>query len=172
MTATPQTHELVDICARLGPSARMDLALRVLDVGDLSITQLLEYQLDSAETSHFKNAFFSEEGGLETFLKGLAERYPAAIDCISQAIGHNAVLKMVSAEMELVKTHTRLASTEITPHSMRDWSVGIPEELAPCLSSILRTSAVSEHAAKENKVKKDTFTVSVVSLVLDGENVN
>ena len=147
----------------------MDLALRVLDVGDLSITRLLTYRLHSAETSHFKNAFFSEGGGLETFLKGLVEQYPAAADCVSRAIGHNTILKTVSAEMELVKSHTRLASTEVTPHSMRDWSIGIPEELAPCLSSILRASAVSERAAKENKVKKDTFTVSVISPMLDDE---
>ena len=61
----------------------MDLALRVLDIGDLSITRLLAYRLDSAETSHFKNAFFSERGGFETFLKGLVERFPAAVDCVS-----------------------------------------------------------------------------------------
>ena len=151
----------------------MDLALRVLNIGDLSITRLLAYRLDSAETLHFKNAFFSERGGLETFLKGLVERFPAAVDCVSRAVGQNIILKTVSAEMELVKAHTRLTSTEVTPRSMRDWSVGIPEELAPCLSGILRASAVSERAAKENKVKKDTFTVCVMLLVLDdGKNVD
>ena len=72
-------------------------------------------------------------------------------------------------EMELVKAHALLSSTEVTPHSMRDWSVGIPEELAPCLSSILCASAVSERSEKENKVKKDTFTVSITLLAYDGK---
>ena len=154
-------RELVDIRARLDPSARMGLALKVLDVGNISITRLLMYRLESAETCHFKNAFFSEGGGLETFLKELVEQYPAAEDCISRAVGYNLTLKKVSAEMDLVKSHTLLSSTETTPHLMRDWTIGIPEHLAPCLSSILRASAVSDRAVKENKTKKDTFTVSL-----------
>ena len=161
MTTSPAAHELVDIRARLDPSARMKLALRVLDIGNIPITRLLMYRLESAETCHFKNAFLSEGGGLEFFLKELVERYPAAEDCISQAVGYNLTLKKVSAEMDLVKSHTLLSSTEITPHSMRDWTIGIPEHLAPCLLSILRASAVSDRAAKENKTKKDTFTVSL-----------
>ena len=83
MTANPQTLELVDIHARLSPSTRMDLALRVLDVGNLSITRLLNYRLDSAEMSHFENSFFSEGGGLETFLNELIERYPAAAEAFT-----------------------------------------------------------------------------------------
>jgi len=168
MTTTPITRELVDIHARLNPPARMDLALKVLDVGNLSITKLLMHRLDSAGTCHFENAFLSEGGGLENFLKELVEQYPAAEDCIFRAAGHNLTLKKVSAEMELVKSHTLLSSTEITPHSMRDWTIGIPEHLTPCLSSILRTSAVSDRAEKENKVKKETFTVSVTLLVSGG----
>jgi hypothetical protein len=146
----------------------MDLALRVLDVGDLSITRLLMHRLN-AETAHFKNAFLADEGGLETFLTELVEQHLAAKTCISRAIGHETILKTVSAEMELVKAHALLSSTEVTPHSMRDWSVGIPEELAPCLSSILRASAVSERSEKENKVKKDTFTVSMTLFAYDSE---
>ena len=142
----------------------MDLALKVLDIGGLSITRLLMHRLGSAETSHFKNAFLSEGGGLEKSLKELVERYPAAGDRISRAVGLGHTLKKVSAEMDLVKTHTLLSSTEVTPHSMRDWTIGIPEHLAPCLSSILRASAVSDRAVKENKVKIDTFTVSLTSL--------
>lgn len=132
----------------------------MLDIGYLSITGLLMHRFTSAGTCHFENAFLSEGGGLETFLKELVERYPAAEDCISRVVGHTATLKTVSAEMELVKSHTLLSSTEVTPHSMRDWTIGIPEHLAPCLSSILHASAVSERADKENKVKKDTSTVS------------
>ena len=165
MTATPVTHGLVDIHARLSPSACMDLALKVLDVGNLSVAGLLMYWLTSVGTSRFKNAFLSEGGGLEIFLKELVEQHLVAEDCISRAVGHGITLKMVSAEMELVKSYTLLSSTEVTPHSMRDWTIGIPEHLAPCLSSILRVSAVSNRAAKENKAKKDTFTVSILTLL-------
>jgi hypothetical protein len=168
MTTTPIIHELVDVRARLSPSARMDLALKVLDVGNLSVAMLLMHRLDSAATRHFENSFLSAGGGLETFLKELVGRYPVAEDCISRAVGYDITLKTVSAEMELVKSYALLSSTEATPHSMRDWTVGIPGELAPCLSSILRASAVSERA-KKNKVKKDTFTVSVAPLLNDGE---
>lgn len=149
----------------------MDLALKVLDVGNLSIAGLLMHRLTPAGTCHFKNAFLSEGGGLETFLKELVELYPAAEDCISRAVGHNITLKKVSAEMELVKSHTLLSSAEVTPHSMRNWTVGIPEHLAPCILSVLRASAVSDRAAKENKAKKDTFTVCILTLlVCGGEN--
>jgi hypothetical protein len=170
MTATPVTRELVDIRARLDPSARMDLALKVLDIGHLSVTKLLMHWLGSG---HFKTAFLSEGGGLEVLLEELVDQYPVAEDCISRAVGYETMCKTVSAEMERVKSHALLSSTEVTPHSMRDWTVGIPEELAPCLSSILRASAVSQRSEKENKVKKDTFTVSTALLVYDGErNVN
>lgn len=147
----------------------MDLALKVLDVGNLSVAGLLMHRLTSAGTCRFKNKFLSEGGGLEAFLKELVERYPAAEDCISRAVGHNTTLKTVSAEMELVKSYTLLSSTEVTPHSMRDWTIGIPEGLAPCLSSILRASAVSDRAAKENKVKKCTSTVSRPPLLCEVE---
>ena len=167
MTSTPVTGELVDIHARLDPSARMELALKVLDVGSLSITRLLMYRLNSAGTRHFEKAFLSEGGGFETFLKELVEQYPTAEDCISRAVGHGLTLKKVSAEMEVVKSHTLLSSTDISPHSMRDWTIGIPEHLAPCLLSILRAGAISDRAVKENKVKKDTFTVSVTLPVHD-----
>ena len=70
------------------------------------------------------------------------------------------MLKKVSAEMELVKLFTLLSSTKVTPHSMRNWSIGIPERLTPCLSSVLRAGAVSDRAAKENKIKKNTSMVS------------
>lgn len=171
MTGAPTNHEsiLVDIRARLSPSARMDLALDVLEVGKLSITGLLMHRLGAATTRHFENTFLSAGGGLETFLKELAERYPAADECISRVVSHDSILKKVSAEMELVKSHTRLSSTGITPHSMRDWTVAIPGELAPCLSSILRASAVSERSEKQNKMKKDTSTVSRALLVYDSE---
>lgn len=165
MTTPPVSRELVDIHARLDPSARMKLALKVLDVGSISIARLLMYRLESAETCHFKNAFLSEGGGLEILLKELVEQYPAAEDCISRAVGYNHILKNVSAEMDLVKSHTLLSSTEITPHSMRDWTIGIPEHLTPCLSSILRASAVSDRAAKENKTKNDTFTVCLTACI-------
>ena len=163
MSTTPITGkpaEAVDIHARLDPLARMKLALDVLDVGGLSVTKLLMFRLGSSETSHFKNAFLSEGGGLEKFLKELVDQYPASEDCIARAVGHHITHKKVSAEMEFVKTHTLFSSTDITPHSMRNWTVGIPEHLVPCLSSILRASAVSDRAAKENKTKRDTFTVS------------
>lgn len=151
----------------------MDLALKVLDIGDLSITRLLMHRLGSADTRHFESAFLSEGGGLETFLEELVERFPAAAGSISRVVGHDVILKTVSAEMERVKAYTLLSSTGVTPHSLRDWSVGIPEELAPCLSNILRVSAVSERGAKENKVKKDTFTVSIALFVHDDdENMN
>jgi hypothetical protein len=127
MTTTPGTHELVDIHARLSPSARMDLALKVLDIGSLSITKLLKHRLDSTEPCHFKNMFLSEGGGLELFIKELVEQHPTTEDCISQVVGHNLVLKKVSAEMDLVKAYAFLSSTEVTPHSMRDWSVGVVE---------------------------------------------
>ena len=159
---TGKPTETVDIHARLDPSARMRLALEVLDVGGLSITKLLMFRLGSSETSHFKNAFLSEDGGLEKFLNELVEQYPASEDCIARAVGHHITLKKVSAEMELVKTHTLFSSTDVTPRSMRNWTVGIPEHLVPFLSSILRASAVSDRAAKENKTKRDTFTVSSV----------
>jgi len=170
-TGTPTTHEprLVDIRARLGSSARMNLTLEVLDVGKLSVIGLLMHRLDSAVTRRFENGFLSAGGGLETFLRELVERYPAAQDCISRVVSHDITLRKVSAEMELVKVHTRLSSTEVTPHSMRDWTVGIPEELAPCLSSILRASAVSERSEKENKIKKDASMVSRISPVYDVE---
>ena len=161
MNTPLEACELVNIHARLDPSARMGLALKVLDVGNILITRLLMYRLKSAETCHFENTFFSEGGGLETFLEELVEQYPAAEDCISRAVGYNLTLKKVSAEMDLVKSCTLLSSTEITPHSMCDWTIRIPEHLTPCLSSILRASAVSDRAVKENKAKKDTFTVSL-----------
>ena len=68
--------------------------------------------------------------------------------------------------MELVKTYTFLTSTELSPHSMRNWSIGIPEHLAPHLASILRACAVSDRAMKENKIKKDTYTVRAASLAI------
>ena len=142
----------------------MDLALKVLDVGNLSVAGLLMYRLTSAGTSHFKNTFLSKGGGLEIFLKELVEQHLVAEDCISRAVGHGITLKTVSAEMELVKSYTLLSSTEVTPHSMCDWTIGIPEHLMPCLLSILRVSAVSNRAVKENKAKKDTFTVSILTL--------
>ena len=37
---------------------------------------------------------------------------------------------------------------------MSDWTIGIPEHLAPFLSNILCTCVVSDHATKENKTKK------------------
>ncbi|KAF9652140.1 hypothetical protein BDM02DRAFT_3197270 [Thelephora ganbajun] len=111
MTATPTAHELVDIHARLSASARIDLALNVLGVGNLSITAFLMYRLHSADTCHFKNAFSSEGGGLETFLKELAAQYPAAEGCIFWAAGHNLTLK-ASAVIELVESHTLLSSAE------------------------------------------------------------
>jgi hypothetical protein len=163
MTTTPIANEFVDIHARLDPSARMDLAMSVLAVGNLPITGLLMHRLGSSKTSHFKNAFFADGGGLEIFLKELVKRFPDAETCISRAVGRNAALKEVSAEMDLVKTYTLLSSTEVTPHSMRDWTVGIPKHLAPFLSSVLHACAVSGRAVQENKTKKDTFTVSVHS---------
>jgi len=150
----------------------MDLALKVLDVGNISVTRLLLHRLDSAETCHFKNAFLSDGGGLEMFLEKLVKQYPAAEGCISRAVGHDLTLKTVSAEMELVKSHALLSSTDITPHSMRDWTIGIPDHLAPCLSSILRASAVSDRAARENKVKKDTFTVRITPPAHGGTQPN
>ena len=168
MDAAPTQH-LVDVHARLSPSTRMDLALDVLNVGNLSITSLLMHRLASSKTSHFRNTFFSEGGGLEIFLRGLVEQYPVAEACIFQAVGHDHALKQVSAEMERVKAHTRLSSTEITPHSMRDWTVGIPEHLAPFLSNILCACAVSDRAMKENKTKKGTFTVSMPLLISRSE---
>ena len=175
MTTTPQTNEpaLIDIRARLSPSARMNLALEVLDVGKLSVAKLLMHRLDSAVNRRFENGFLSAGGGLETFLRELTDRYPAAQDCISRVFGHDITLKKVSAEMEVVKAYTLLSSTEVTPHSMRDWTIETPEELALCLSSILRASAVSERSEKENKIKKDTSTVSRTSPVYDVEkNLN
>ena len=175
MTTTPQTNEpaLIDIRARLSPSARMNLALEVLDVGKLSVAKLLMHRLDSAVNRRFENGFLSAGGGLEMFLRELTDRYPASQDCISRVFGHDITLKNVSAEMEIVKSYTLLSSTEVTPHSMRDWTVEIPDELAPCLSSILRASAVSERSEKENKIKKDTSTVSRTSPVYDVEkNLN
>ena len=161
----PLDHNFVDIHARLSPSARMDLALKVLDVGDLSIPGLLMHRLASARTRHFETAFLSEGGGLDKFLKELVEQFPAAEDCIFRAVGRDSVLKRVSAEMELVKMHTLLSSTEVSPHSMRNWTIGIPGHLTPHLSSILRVCAVSDRATKENKLKKDTFTVRVASFM-------
>jgi hypothetical protein len=169
MTAALPDHDLVDIRARLSPSARMDLALKVLDVGDLSILGLLLHRLASAKTRHFETAFLSEGGGLEKFLEELVTQFPAAEDCIFRAVGHDITLKRVSAEMELVKTYTLLSSTELTPHSMRDWSIGIPDHLTPHLASILRACAVSDRAMKENKIKKDTFTVRAASLAYYGQ---
>lgn len=166
MATTPITHASIDIRARLSPAARMDLALKVLDVGNLSITGLLMYRLASAGTGHFRNAFLSEGGGLEIFLKELIGQYPVAENRIFQAVGHNFTLKTVSAEMELVKSYTLLSSTEISPNSMRDWTIGIPKHLAPCLSSILCAGAFSNRAVKENKTKKDTFTVRIYYLHL------
>lgn len=168
MITPPKSHELIDIHARMNPSARMDLALKVLDVGNLSIPGLLTHRLASAATGHFQNTFLAEGGGLETFLKELVAQYPAAENCISRAVGHDIVLKKVSAEMEFVKSYTLLSSTKVTPYSMRDWSIEIPEHLTPCLSGVLRASAVSDHAAKENKIKKTTSTVRV-ALLLRGE---
>ena len=165
MTATQPDHDFVDIRARLSLSARMDLALKVLDIGGLSIPGLLMYRLGSARTRHFEAAFLSEGGGLDKFLKELIEQFPAAEDRIFRAVGHNATLKRVSAEMELVKAHTLLSSTEVSPSSMRNWTIGIPEHLTPHLSSILHACAVSDRATKENKMKKDTFTVRIALLV-------
>ena len=166
---TAPTQHLVDVHARLSPSARMDLALDVLNVGNLSITGLLMHRLASSKTARFRNMFFSEGGGLEIFLRGLVEQYPVAEACIFRAVGHDHALKQVSAEMERVKTHTRLSSTEVTPHSMHDWTIGIPEHLAPFLSNILHACAVSDRAIKENKTKKDAFTVSI-SLLMSGSH--
>ena len=132
------------------PLCSLDLSLKVLDVGNLLVAGLLMYRLTSTGTSRFKNAFLSEGGGLETFFKELVVQHPAAEDCISRAVGHGITLKTVSAEMELVKTYALLSSTEVTPYSMPDWTIEIPEHLAPCLSSILCASAVSNRAAKEN----------------------
>jgi len=94
MTATLITRDIVDIHARLDPSTRMDLSLKVLDIGNISITKLLMHRLDSADTCHFENALLSE-GGLVHFLKKLVERYPAAEGCIFRAAGHNLTLKKV-----------------------------------------------------------------------------
>ena len=162
---TAPTQHLVNVHARLSPSAHMDLALDVLNVGNLSITSLLMHRLASSKTSHFRNTFFSEGGGLEIFLRGLVEQYPVAEACIFRAVGHHHALKQVSAEMERVKAHTRLSSAEITPHSMRDWTIRIPEHLAPFLSNVLCACAVSDRAMKENKTKKGTFTVSMPLLI-------
>lgn len=164
MITTPISCEPTNIHARLNPSARMDLALKVLDIGGLSITGLLMHRLNTSDTCHFEKAFLSEGGGFEILLKELVEGYPAAGDCIFRVAGHSLVLKKVSAEMEAVKSYTLLSSTDITPHSMRDWTIGIPEDLVPCLSSILHASAVSDRPVKENKVQKDTFTVSTALL--------
>jgi hypothetical protein len=166
MTATLPDDNFVDIHARLSPSARMDLALKVLDVGDLSILGLLSHRLASARTRHYETALLSKGGGLEKFLEELVTQFPAAEDCVFRAVGRNITLKRVSAEMELVKTYTFLASTELSPHSMRNWSIGIPEHLAPHLASILRACAVSDRAMKENKIKKDTYTVRAASLAI------
>ena len=168
-TLIPTVHDFVDVHAMLSPADRMNLALRVLDIGGLSITELLMHRLTSAGTRHFENSFLSEGGGLEIFLKGLIGQCPAAQDRIFRAVGHKIALKTVSAKMEVVKSHTLLSSAEITPHSMRDWTVGIPKHLAPCLSSILHAGAVSDRATKENKTKKDTFTVSVTTFTFNGK---
>jgi len=165
---TYSSGEFVDIHAWLSASARMDLVLQVLDVGNLSIAGLLLHRLDSAGTHHYRNTFLAEGGGLETLLKELVAWYPVTEDCVLRAVGHDATLKKVSAEMELVRVHTLLSSTKITPQSMRDWSVEIPEGLAPCLLSILHASAVPDRAA-ENKVKKDTPTVSITFHTYNGE---
>ena len=92
MITSPKGHELVDIHARMSPSARMDLALKVLDVGNLSIPGLLKHRLASAATGHFRNAFLAEGGGFEVLLKELVAQYPAAEDCIPRAVGDDIVL--------------------------------------------------------------------------------
>ena len=117
---TGKSAETVNIHARLDPSARMRLALEVLDVGGLSVTKFLVSRLDSSESSHFKDAFLSEGGGLEKFLNELVEQYPASEDCIARAVGHHITLKKVSAEMELVKTYTLSSNTDITPRPMHN----------------------------------------------------
>lgn len=91
MTAAPL--DFIDIHARLSPSACMDLALKVLDVGDLSIPGLLMHRPASARTRHFETAFLSEGGGLDKFLKKLVEQFPAAEDCIFRTVGRHSTLK-------------------------------------------------------------------------------
>ena len=141
-------------------TAGMRLALEVLDVGGLSVTKLLMFRFDSSETSHLKTVFLSEGGGREIFFKELVEQYPAAGGYIARAMRHHVTLKKVSTEMELVRTHTAFPRTDIAPRSMRYWTVGIPGHLVPCFSSVLRASAGFYRATKEDKTKRDTFTVT------------
>lgn len=89
------------------------------------------YRLTSLGTGRLKNTFLSKEGELEIFLNEPVEWYPATEDCISRAVRHGITLKTVLAEMELVKSHTLLSGTEVTPHSMRYWTAEISEHLVP-----------------------------------------
>ena len=102
---------------------------------------------------------------MEALLKELVVQYPAAEDCISWAIGDDIVLKKVSGERELVKSFTLLSSTKVTLHLMHDWSIGIPKHLTLCLLSALHAGAVSNCAAKENKVKNNVSMVSGIASV-------
>ena len=110
----------------------MDLALKVLDVGNLLATGLLMYRLTSMGASHFKNTCLSEGRGLETFIKELVEWYPATEDCIPWAFRCGIILKTVLAEMELVKSHTLLLSIRLPSLNAQ---LDYWDPLAPCTIS-------------------------------------
>lgn len=128
----------------------MDLSPDALGVGNISVARLLMHRLDVSGSSRLRNIFFSEAEGLEVFLKELVKQYPASEGCILCAVGHSLILKEVSAEMDRVKAHTLLSSTDITPDLLQNWTVRIPEN-APYLTDILRTCAIFNRAPQENK---------------------
>jgi hypothetical protein len=51
-----------------------------------------------------------------------------------------------------IKLHTLLFSVEVIPQLMRNWTIGVPEHLAPWLPTTPRVSTVPEHAAEESEV--------------------
>ena len=115
MTTTPVTRGLVDIHTGLNSSTRMDLALKVLDVGNLPVAGLSRYWITSVRTDWFENTFLSEGGGPEMFLsEELFEQYPAAEYCISRAVRHSITPKTASAKAELFELRTLLSGTEVT----------------------------------------------------------
>ena len=81
----PKGQEFIDIHVRTSPFACMELAPKVLDVGNLLIPELLRHQLTSVVAGHFQNAFFAEGGGLGMLLRELVAEY-----CQETRVSHTA----------------------------------------------------------------------------------
>ena len=146
--------EFVGARARLNPSVRMDLSLKALDVRNLSVAGLLTYRFTSARARHFQNSTlrFSRRGvRTGDVLQGVGRTVSAPEDCIFRAVGHSNGEMDVQCDVFHLRRGRLQGDTGVTPYSMRDRSIGIPEHPTPCPPSTVCARAVSNRAAKENE---------------------